>query len=673
MKRVFIPWLVVCFALLTILNVSAQNQREMLKFEENETLEEIRIKIELNGYDFKVGHNRIFDMTPEQKKAFFNRKKPAVVKEAAPDEDIGPLAAHLGRALPASFDWRNYNGHSYIGDVSDQGNCGACYAFSAAAAAEGAWNFTNGHYDSKCLNLSEAFIAFCLSEYYDGFGGCDGASYDYEELAAIVRFGLPLETAFPYKDTLTTCLTSAWNAPRVHFKSWHRVPCGDVDAIKTDIMTYGVVDAAVDVVAAFQAYESGVYDDTSTDCPANPCYYTETNHAIALVGWDDDGDAENRGYWILRNSWGNSWGENGYMRIRYRAARVSCAVSYLVAEQVPTPTPTPVYEPGDNCLKPIAAAEGVYKGDTTNLHNFYDPSRSPIWRETWSLAGPECVYKVNIPDPRTIDALYVKVASASFDNAIYVMRDCSNPSGSLLAYADDYSDKTGEMLTWKPDKAGDVYVVVDSYNPNIFGAFMLQISLSGDVPLPTPTATPTPTSPPPTPTPFPDLKNEEFIYEFVTTDNYAEGWKPTTVSIFSLPRFIITPGKIGFSANGSPNCYGSWESPYHKFTKGQTYKASFKVWSSIKDPKKVPSFRFRAEDSTFQTIATLNVNSHGTAESSPTDTVSQTYELIYRPSNSALANGYHLTFDLVNFGTEDDPNAQIMLDSVEIKKVSVYP
>jgi len=80
--------------------------------------------------------------------------------------------------------------------------------------------------------------------------------------------------------------------------------------MKTALMTYGPLDAAVDVDSAFEAYSGGIFENTNTSCGADPCHYTPTNHAVSLVGWDDNGGD---GYWILRNSWGESWGENGYM------------------------------------------------------------------------------------------------------------------------------------------------------------------------------------------------------------------------------------------------------------------------------------------------------------------------------------------------------------------------
>ncbi|MCF8142609.1 MAG: C1 family peptidase [Deltaproteobacteria bacterium] len=321
---------------------SSAERTDILRFGAEDTLEQIRAKIKQNGYKFTVDHNWVFDMSPEQKKKFLSRRPPSFPRSVETVEDMGPLAEHIGQsALPSSFDWRDYNGRSYIGPVRNQGDCGDCYAFGACAAAEGTYNWANGKYDANCADFSEAFVAFCLSDHYSGFDGCDGADYDYEELDALVDYGVCNENVYPYEDYEQPCQSSAWAAPRTTFHSWHRIKCNDIEAIKTAIMTYGVVDAAVYVGSAFEAYMGGEgpYEDTNTSCegyyPDDPCFYAITNHGVALVGWDDN---NGEGYWILRNSWGTNWGEGGYMRIKYTSANVACAVAYLTIGGGPSPT-----------------------------------------------------------------------------------------------------------------------------------------------------------------------------------------------------------------------------------------------------------------------------------------------------------------------------------------------
>ncbi len=302
---------------------------DKIPFLPGDSIAEIEAKIAANGYNFKVAPNWITRLPEAARKRLFSRRMPVFASfRQSQSYTAGPLVVRSADELPDQFDWRDFQGHSYIGPIRDQESCGACYAFGACAAAEGSYNVATGKYDGDCLDLSEAFLAFCLDQYYDGFSGCDGSDYDYEELDALVERGVCREESYPYKAVDEGCVAGSETAPRVKYAGWYRVPCGDIAAIKSAIMTFGVVDAAVKVTSAFAAYAGGIYADENTECDAEPCSYAETNHCIALVGWQDtssDGD----GYWILRNSWGTSWGEDGYMRIAYRSAHVACAVCYV--------------------------------------------------------------------------------------------------------------------------------------------------------------------------------------------------------------------------------------------------------------------------------------------------------------------------------------------------------
>ena len=381
---------------------------QVLRFESTDTIEDLRAKITANGYNFTVSHNWVYDMTPEQKERFFSRKKPRRIKQSVTTEAFKSSGPVYRTDPPSQFDWRNYAGHTYIGPIRDQKDCGSCYAFSAAAAAECVYNIVMEKYDGNCIDFSEAHIAFCLSDYYDGFDGCSGSSYDYEELDALVNIGICEESYYtypadPHPDIYgdpydENC--GVTDPPLKRFKSWHRIACNDISAIKTAIMTYGAVDAAVYATSAFQAYGGGIYEDSNTTCDSFPCYYTPTNHGVALVGWNDSG-----GYWILRNSWSEDWGENGYMRIKYSSAFVSCEVTYLeysklvaADDTIQTAANTPVtFSPTENDYDPEYKTITLYEiSSASHGSAVLNPDKTVTYTPDAGFTGFDSfTYKIN--------------------------------------------------------------------------------------------------------------------------------------------------------------------------------------------------------------------------------------------------------------------------------------
>lgn len=314
-------------------------QIETQKITRDGFVEELAVCVKTNelGQTERIPLLDLMEQNGEPLEAWVKMEAPSPMEYAKVDENFNVMDA-----LPTAFDWRSNNGHSYIGAVRNQGSCGSCYSFGAAAAAEGAYNLAMNKVDGNTADFSEAYIAWCLSTispYSSHFSGCNGADYDYYELQALCDIGIINESYFPYVDQDNqSCPSSTSSAPKTVFENWYRVACADENAIKTAIMTYGVVDAAVYVSTAFQNYSGGIYTDNTNTCSTNPCYNTPTNHAISLVGWGTD--ATYGTYWILRNSWGSSWGENGYMRIDANAAHVDCSVCYMVYQNSGTTTPT---------------------------------------------------------------------------------------------------------------------------------------------------------------------------------------------------------------------------------------------------------------------------------------------------------------------------------------------
>jgi len=162
---------------------------------------------------------------------------------------------------------------------------------------------------------------------------------------------------------------------------------------------------------------------------------------------------------------------------------------------------------------------------------------------------------------------------------------------------------------------------------------------------------------------------EEYTYTF---DQGREGWAPmTTMGALDDPLFLIEGEALGLSPGGSNDCFGFWQSPGHEFTVGQRYRMRARIRTTQADRSKVPTVRLRLSDASDQVLPALAINSRGKGENAPS-TVGTVYEMIYQPSSLVLEKGYNINFDLINVDSEDDdPNAKVYLDMLEIKKVNV--
>ena len=213
---------------------------------------------------------------------------------------------------PSSFDWRDQGG---VTPIRDQKGCGSCWAFATMGVMES--QVKRGL--SSDVDLSEQWLVRCNTNNY----GCDGGWFAFPWLCGTLGkcggTGAILETDYPYTATDGGCQPCDQHTHRYlgygfeYVSSGHNVP--DTDDIKSAIYTYGPVAAAVYVDSAFHSYSGGIFRGSASG---------QCNHSIVLVGWND---AE--GYWILRNSWGTGWGENGYMRIGYGCQQVGYAACYI--------------------------------------------------------------------------------------------------------------------------------------------------------------------------------------------------------------------------------------------------------------------------------------------------------------------------------------------------------
>jgi len=192
-------------------------------------------------------------------------------------------------AAPSTFDSRD---HGWVPAVRNQGQCGSCWAFATAAVME--INYAKKHGGSP-LVLSEQQIVDCDTSN----SGCGGGWPI--QAATYAKRGLMLDADYPYTARAGTCRYVA-SKTKVSTSTTGEIS-GNVNSMKDAVYNNGAIVVLLNA-DKMQVYSSGIMD--ASNCPAR------TAHAVVVVGWGVSGSTE---YWIVRNSWGSYWGENGYCRI----------------------------------------------------------------------------------------------------------------------------------------------------------------------------------------------------------------------------------------------------------------------------------------------------------------------------------------------------------------------
>jgi predicted secreted protein len=209
-------------------------------------------------------------------------------------------SAHKSSALPAAFSWLD---QGKLTVVKNQGQCGSCWAFAACGSFESVLKIKDG----TTRDIAEQWLVNCTSGSSCAGGWCPDNMFK--------TYGAVYESDAKYTGKDGTCGSYTYHEKITSSKQIATNPT--VDQIKQAIQTYGPVWIAVCVGSNFNAYKSGVMSKTDAG---------DVNHAVVLCGWDDA-----TGSWILRNSWGTSWGENqGYMRIKYGTSQVGYNATYIV-------------------------------------------------------------------------------------------------------------------------------------------------------------------------------------------------------------------------------------------------------------------------------------------------------------------------------------------------------
>ena len=282
-------------------NYASQDEYNMRKEIFNKQLENVQ-KHNAKGLSWTIGINKFSDWTDQEYSRLLGLKN-----SAGQNTDLPVFKSNLKKTdkNDASIDYRNTG---YVGPVKNQGACGSCWAFSATQAAEAAY-FKK--YQQEVI-LSESHVVDC-----DWFShGCNGG---LQENAFIhwMRFGPIYESNYPYVPEDRKCQEEVDGAgipadlPELPIA--YRVDVGD--DLLYEALTFAPV--AISIRAendAFRQYTGGIIDGDACG--------TYIDHAVLLVGYDS---AEN--YWIVKNSWGPNWGEEGYVRIKRRGGKGICGIN----------------------------------------------------------------------------------------------------------------------------------------------------------------------------------------------------------------------------------------------------------------------------------------------------------------------------------------------------------
>ncbi|XP_029470426.1 cathepsin L1-like isoform X2 [Rhinatrema bivittatum] len=269
-------------------------------------IEQHNLEHSLGEHSYLLEMNHFGDMTDEEFAQLLN----GFLQHW--EEEKVPLFQESGAfEVPKEVDWRT---KGYVTPVKNQGHCGSCWAFSATGALEGQVFKKTG----QLTSLSEQNLVDCSKP--QGNHGCCGGYITKAFMYVQSNGGINSEAAYPYLERDNgMCRYNPLNKA-ANCTSFVRIPQGSEGALEQAVASVGPVSVAVDAKAfTFRFYRSGIYYDSWCS--------QMVNHAMLAVGYGtllEKGKSSD--YWLIKNSWTENWGEQGYLRL-LKGAGNQCGVA----------------------------------------------------------------------------------------------------------------------------------------------------------------------------------------------------------------------------------------------------------------------------------------------------------------------------------------------------------
>lgn len=286
-------------------NKEEESKRRHIFEEHVEHIQQHNLHADFGKHQHRVGVTKFSDWTHEEFKNHLTYKSPTKkVKSTRKAKHIHP------DHLPSTVNWVTQGA---VTPVKDQGQCGGCYTFSSTGALEGQVFRKTG----QLVSLSEENLLDCSSNYdnQDCNGGTMQACFQYVQ----DNGGIDTEASYPYTSgngvDNSQCNYDPNNSGAT-VSNIQTIPSGDEQALARALATVGPISIAIDA-SNLQNYQTGVYADPS-------CSSSNLDHAVLLVGYGTD--ASGQQYWLVKNSWGTSWGMNGYFQLA-RNQNNTCGVA----------------------------------------------------------------------------------------------------------------------------------------------------------------------------------------------------------------------------------------------------------------------------------------------------------------------------------------------------------